>query len=266
VVDKHEDHAPVTRTIARAVAILQAFDATWPELGVTELAHRTGLDKSTVYRLLSALQQGGLIAQDAATSRYRLGPGLVRLAGLAAQQLDVAQAARVHLVALSARTGETAKLSMLTDEDHLVRVDAVEGRHQVRDVALIGHEVPLHAVSDGKVLMAGMSPDRLERFLDRELPAFTRHTVTEPARLRLEIEEVRRRGFALAEEELELGLSGVAAAIKNHEGKVVASLSVSGPSSRLPGPRLAEIGAMVRETAGVISARLGYVESVESNS
>ena len=264
--EKQEDHAPVTRTIARAVAILQAFDATRPELGVTEIGHRTGLDKSTVYRLLCALQQGGLIAQDAGTSRYRLGPGLLRLAGLAAQQLDVAHVARVHLVALAARTGETAKLSMLTDEDHLVRVDAVESRHQVRDVALIGHEVPLHAVSDGKVLMTGMSPARLERILDRELPAFTQRTVTDPACLRLEIEEVGRRGFALAEEELELGLSGVAAPIKNHEAKIVASLSVSGPSSRLPGERLAEIGATVKETADLISARLGYVEPVESNS
>lgn len=257
--ENREDHAPVTRTIARAVAILKAFDATRPELGVTEIGHRTGLDKSTVYRLLSALQQGGLIAQDAGTARYRLGPGLLRLAGLAAQQLDVAQAARVHLVALAARTGETAKLSVLTDEDHLVRLDAVESRHQVRDVALIGHEVPLHAVSDGKVLLAGMSPERLERVLDQGLTAFTAQTITDPARLRAAIEEARRAGLALAEEELEPGLSGVAAPIRNHEGMTVAALSVSGPSSRLPRARLAEIGWLVKDTAGLISARLGYV-------
>ena len=264
--ENREDHAPVTRTIARAVAILQAFDANKPELGVTEIGHRTGLDKSTVYRLLSALQQGGLIAQDVDTSRYRLGPGLLRLAGLAAQQLDVAHAARVHLVRLADRTGETAKLSVLTAEDHLVRVDAVESRHQVRDVALIGHEVSLHAASDGKVLMAGMSPARLERVLHRELATFTERTVTDPSRLRQEIEEIRRTGLGLAEEELEPGLSGVAAPIRNHEGRTVAALSVSGPTSRLPGPRLVEIGSLVKKTAGRISARLGYVEPVEPKS
>jgi IclR family transcriptional regulator, acetate operon repressor len=264
-VDKKEEYAPVTRTIARAVAILQAFDAGKPELGVTEIAHRTDLDKSTVYRLLYALQQGGLIAQDAGTSRYRLGPGLLRLAGLVAQQLDVAHAAHAHLVELVADTGETAKLSVLTDEDRLVRVDAVESHYQVRDVALIGHEVPLHAVSDGKVLMAGMSPTRLERVLQNELPAFTRYTLTDPAQLRLQIEEVRGAGFALAEEELELGLSGVAAPIRNHKGTTVAAISVSGPSSRLPATRLAEVGLVVKETAGLVSARLGYVEPNHRN-
>ncbi len=258
--ERKEDYAPVTRTIARAVSILQAFDAGSPELGVTEIGHRTGLDKSTVYRLLYALQQGGLIAQDAATSRYRLGPGVLRLAGLAAQQIDVAHAAHAHLVELSAHTGETAKLSVLTDEDRLVRVDAVESRHQVRDVALIGHEVPLHAVSDGKVLLAGMSPARLERVLEKALAAFTPHTVTDPARLRLEIDEVRQRGYALAEEELEMGLSGVAAPILSYDGTTVAAISVSGPSSLMPARRLSEIGPLVKETAGLVSARLGYVE------
>jgi DNA-binding IclR family transcriptional regulator len=263
-VGKKEEYAPVTRTITRAVAILQAFDAGNPELGVTEIALRTGLDKSTAYRLLYALQQGGLIAQDAGTSRYRLGPGVLRLAGLAAQQLDVAHVAHAHLVELVAETGETAKLSVLTDEDHLVRVDAVESRHQVRDVALIGHEVPLHAVSDGKVLMAGMSQARLDQVLQRELAAFTTHTVTDPARLRRQVEEIRRTGFGLAEEELELGLSGVAAPILNYEGTAVAAISVSGPSSRLPGERLREVGLVLRKTAGLVSARLGYVEPNQS--
>ena len=187
---------------------------------------------------------------------------MLRLAGLAAQQLDVAHAAHTHLVDLAAATGETAKLSVLTDEDHLVRVDAVESRHQVRDVALIGNEVPLHAVSDGKVLMAGMTPDRLERVLARDLTAFTSHTVTDAARLREQIEEVRQTGFAVAEEELELGLSGVAAAILNHEGRTVATVGVSGPSSPLPRQRLAEIGLVVKETAGLVSTRLGYVEPI----
>ena len=143
-------------------------------------------------------------------------------------------------------------------------VAAIESRHQVRDVALIGHEVPLHAVSDGKVLMAGMPPARLERVLAQELPAYTEHTVTDPARLRLEIEEILRTGFGLAEEEMEPGLSGVAAAIWSYEGRTVAALSVSGPSSRLPGPRLVEIGSLLKETAGVVSTRLGYVEPMKS--
>ena len=253
-----EEHAPVTRTISRAVAILHAFDDTRPTLGVTEIGQLTGLDKSTVYRLLHALLQGGLIAQDGETSRYHLGLGLLRLAGLAAQHLDLPRVARPHMHELASRTEETVNLSVLNDEGRVVRVDAVESRHQVRNVAPIGYEMPIHAVSDGKVLLASLPAARLESIVERGLQPFTERTLVDPEKLRQALDEIGEAGFGMAEEELEPGLSGVAAPISNHEGRVVATLGVSGPSFRLARVQLQELGPVVRETAVRISREIGY--------
>jgi DNA-binding IclR family transcriptional regulator len=257
-VNRDSGSGPATRTISRAMAILYAFDETRPELGVTDLSQLTGLDKSTVYRLLSALQQGGLVDQDPETSKYRLGGGLVRLGGLALRDIDLTRIARPHLQDLADRTQETVNLSVLTDNDRIVNIDVITSPHRVRNVGWIGREMPLHAVSGGKVFMANLPQERLERILRAELPAYTEHTITDRSNLEEALEHVRQRGYGIAEEELEEGLSAVAAPIQNHEGQVVAIVSVSGPSSRLPRKRLIQLGDMTRDTAAKISQQIGY--------
>jgi DNA-binding IclR family transcriptional regulator len=252
-------HGPATRTISRAMAILHAFDETRPELGVTDVSQLTGLDKSTVYRLLSALQQGGLVEQDPETSKYRLGGGLVRLGGLALRDTDLNRLARPHLQDLAERTQETVNLSILTETDSLVNIDVITSPRRVRNVGWIGREMPLHAVSGGKAFLAHLPERRLEQILARGLPAYTRDTITDPTALCDELEEIRRTGYAIAQDELEEGLSAVAAAVRNHEGCVVAIVSVSGPTSRLPRERLIELGDVTKETAALISQQVGYV-------
>jgi DNA-binding IclR family transcriptional regulator len=241
------------------MAILYAFDEERPELGVTELSQLTGLDKSTVYRLLSALQQGGLVDQDPETSKYRLGGGLVRLGGLALRDADLTRIARAHLQNLADRTQETVNLSVLTENDSIVNIDVITSPRRVRNVGWIGREMPLHAVSGGKVFMAHLPEEQVERILSEGLPARTEHTVTDRARLRDELAEIRQTGFGIAEEELEEGLSAVAAPVWNHEGQVIAIVSVSGPASRLPRRRLMELGDMTKVIATKISQQIGYV-------
>jgi len=257
-VSRDSGHGPATRTISRAMAILYAFDETRPELGVTDLSQLTGLDKSTVYRLLSALQQGGLVDQDPETSKYRLGGGLVRLGGLALRDTDLTRIARTHLQHLADRTQETVNLSVLTENDRLVNIDVITSPRRVRNVGWIGREMPLHTVSGGKVFMAHLTPERLDQILAKGLPASTEHTVIDQAKLREELEEIRRTGYGIAEEELEEGLSAVAAPIRNHEERVVAVISVSGPSSRLPRKRLIELGEATKSAATRISQQIGY--------
>ena len=240
------------------MAILYAFDETRPELGVTDLSQLTGLDKSTVYRLLSALQQGGLVDQDPETSKYRLGGGLVRLGGLALRDTDLTRIARTHLQYLADRTQETVNLSVLTENYSLVNIDVITSPRRVRNVGWIGREMPLHAVSGGKVFMAHLPPERLEQILAEGLPACTEHTVTDRAKLGKELEEIRRNGYGIAEEELEEGLSAVAAPVLNHEERIVAVVSVSGPSSRLPRNRLVKLGDMTKEITAKISQQIGY--------
>ncbi len=253
------DQAPVTRSVARAIAILQAFDEERVELGVTELSQRTGIDKSTVYRLLNELQQGGLIEQDAETSKYYLGFGLLRLAGLALRRLELTRVARPHLQELACLSQETVNLSILTKHNEIINIAGITSPRMVRNMGWIGREMPIHAVSGGKVMMAYLPEARVEQILDGDLEAFTERTITDPARLRAEMEQIRQVGYGIAEEELEAGLSAVAAPIWNHEGQVVANISISGPSFRLPHERLVELGQAVKEAADTISKKMGYV-------
>lgn len=253
------DQRPVTRSVARALSILQAFNETRLELGVTEISQLTGIDKSTVYRLLHGLQQGGLIEQDPDTSKYYLGFGLVRLAGLALQRLELPRIARPHLRELASLSQETVNLSVITEGDKVINIDGVTSPRRVRNVGWIGREMPIHAVSGGKVMMAYLPDERVGQILDRGLERYTERTVTDPAELQNELEQIRRVGYGIAQEELEAGLSAVAAPIWDHEGQVVAIISVSGPSFRLPRERLTELGIATKQTADAISNQIGYV-------
>lgn len=254
-----QEQGPATRTISRAMSILQAFGDTKPELGVTELGRLTHLDKATVYRLLSALQQGGLIEQNPDTTKYYLGFGLVRLAGLALQHLDLPRIARPHLQELSDLSKETVNLSIMTNDDKIINIDGISSPRRVRNVGWIGREMPIHAVSGGKVMMAYLPTEKVKQILERGLPGLTPKTITDPAKLEEELEQIRKAGYGLAEEELEEGLSAVASPIWNHEGLVVAAISVSGPSFRLPRERLIELGIAARQSAKTVSKQIGYV-------
>jgi len=253
------EQRPVTRSVARALSILQAFDETRLELGVTEISQLTGIDKSTVYRLLNGLQQGGLIEQDPDTTKYYLGFDLVRLAGLALHRLELPRIARSHLREIAHLSQETVNLSVVTDDDKIINIEGVTSPRMVRNVGWIGREMPIHAVSGGKVMMAHLPDRRVDQILAQGLARFTEHTVTDPEDLRQELERIRQVGYGTAEEELEVGLSAVAAPIWNHEGRVVAIISVSGPSFRLPQERLVELGNATRQAADTISSKMGHV-------
>jgi DNA-binding IclR family transcriptional regulator len=262
-VKDHQDQAPITRTISRAIAILQAFDETRLELGVTDLSQLTGLDKSTVYRLLNAMQQGELITQNAVTTKYHLGFGLLHLAGLALQNLDLPRIVRPYLEELAEYSKETVNLSILNDDDKVINIDGINSSRRVRNVGWIGREMPPHAVSGGKVMMAYLPPERLDRILSSDLTAQTEKTITIRHELLDQLADIQKVGYAIAEQELEIGLNAVAAAVKNHRGVVVAAISVSGPSFRLSGERLIELGEVTKSTADRISRQMGYTTKTE---
>ena len=249
---------PQIRAVARAIAVLQAFDEAHPELGVTELSRLTGIDKSTVYRLLATMQQGGLVAQNAANSKYHLGLGLLRLAGLAVRQLDLPRLARPHMEELAELSGETVSLSILTNNDRVMNIDGIASPHMVRNVGWQGREMALHATSGGKVFLAFMDPARVEGIMAKKLEGYTQRTITDPGDLQNELLIIQHEGYAMAEEELEQGLSAVAAPIRNHDGDVIAIISLSGPSFRLPRQRLKGLGRATKQTTDAISRQLGY--------
>jgi len=255
--DVHGQRSGSIQSVERAVAVLKLFGESEPELGVSELARRLNLHKSTVSRLLSTLEAGGFVQQDPRNGRYRLGLQLATLAGLALTQYELRDVARPMLQELATLTGETITLSVL-DGTEAVNIDQVLAPQPVKHLGWIGRRLPLHCTAAGKPILAYLSPTTLDRYLSRPLLRYTARTVTNPLLVRRELEGIRARGFAVAREEYETELCAAGAAVRDHRGDVVASITVSGPTYRLSPERLVEVGADVSETAARISAHLGH--------
>jgi IclR family transcriptional regulator, acetate operon repressor len=234
----------------RALAILTAFDEGRPDLGVSELAAELGMHKSTVSRLLAALERRGLVRRQG--ERFAPGPELARLGTLAVRGFTLGGAARAPLEGLAERTGETVNLAV-RDGSRALNVLQVDATHFVGVTDWTGRAAPLHATANGKALLAFGDAPSLGR-----LTRLTPRTIVDRRELRAELERTRRAGFAVAVEELELGLHAVAAPVFDAGGACVAAVSVSGPAYRLPEPRLPEVGALCAETAAEVSARLGF--------
>src|SRR3712207_3652545 len=243
------------QSVDRALTILGVL-ARLGQAGVTEIAVELGVHKSTAFRLVSTLEGHELVEQTEERGKYRLGLGLVRLAGASTARLDVVQEARPVCRKLAADCGETVNVAVLSDRSALY-VDQVSGGTTLPSHNWVGQHIPLHATSNGKVLLSGLERDEVDRRVDA-LPAYTDSTITDRRRLHTELACVRERGYAVATDELELGLTALAAPVRSAHGDVVASVSVSGPSYRMPEGRLSELVALVIEAADEVSRRVGW--------
>jgi DNA-binding IclR family transcriptional regulator len=250
-----EDAGPI-QSVDRAVAILEIL-ARDGEAGVTEVARELDVHKSTASRLLAALDRRELVTQDAARGKFRLGIGIVRLAGAAGRRLDVVQESRPVCRALATEVGETINLAILSGRDALY-LDQAAGPAALSPHNWAGKRIPLHATSDGKVLLAYLSEAELAGCLAPPLQRFTDRTITSPAEFPRLLAAVRRRGYATAVDEFEAGLTAVAAPVRDAGGDVVASVSASGPSFRIPADRIPAIAESVRRAAAEVSRRLGW--------
>ncbi|MDP9331036.1 MAG: IclR family transcriptional regulator [Actinomycetota bacterium] len=228
-------------------------------LGVTELGRRLGVHKATASRIVATLAERGLVERDPVTEKYRLGFGLIRLAGAAMAGLDIVRIAHPVLEDLATRTHETVNLGVLSG-DSVVSIDQVTGTWSIVAVSWVGRRTPLHCTSNGKVLLAQMSENELDRHLVEPLARLAERTITDPEVLRAHLRQIVARGYAQTMEELEEGLNAVAAPVRQADGQVVASLSVSGPAFRMRGMDLPRMAHLAKDAAAAISLRLGYVE------
>jgi DNA-binding IclR family transcriptional regulator len=244
------------RSVARALRALELI-AEEGELGVTDLGRGLGVHKATASRLAATLADGGLLERDPTSDRYRLGFGLIRLVGAAMASIDLVRTAHPVLEELADRTHETVNLGVLSG-DGVVYIDQVSSGHLIASTNWVGRHTPLHASSSGKVFLAHMPELERQRILAGRLEASTPRTVTDPARLGRQLEEVLLRGYAAIQDELEEGLNAVAAPVRQLNGEVVAALSVSGPSFRVRAVDLARLGRLAIDAAGAVSRRLGY--------
>ena len=219
------------QSIERAFAVLGAL-ADGP-IGVTEVADRADLPKSTAARLLASLAREGVVEQVPGDTRYRLGPRLVTLAAGILPTRSLARLARPSLEELAEAVGEAAGLS-LPDGRLVHYVDQVSSSNPVSVRDWTGSRIPLHAVSSGQVLLAYAPPTFVQRYLGRPLERFTERTLVTADALLERLRAVRRDGYVWAREEFDEGISSVAAPVADASGEVVAAVHLHGPSYRFP--------------------------------
>jgi DNA-binding IclR family transcriptional regulator len=244
---------PATRQVAavqRAMAILGELADARAELGTNEIARRTGINESTISRILATLVSGGLVEHVTATGRYRLGLGVVRLANAVHERLDIRSLAQPQLAELASRTKETATVSV-PGEHEAITLDFVQSPLSVRSVAEVGRPSAAHATAVGKVLLAygGTLPEGA-------LHAYTDRTIVDPAVLAAELARARERGWAEAVGEREEDLNAIAAPVLSPAGTLAAILGVQGPAVRFNKRAMRTAAELLLERAALISAAL----------
>jgi len=246
------------RSVERAFALLEHVAAS-DEIGISELARVTGLQPSTVHRLLATLIGCGYVINSGASGRYRLSHKVVALAG--GVKLRVARlrfAARRHLEAIRDVTDETTNLVVL-EHFSVAYVDQAESSRAVRMFTEIGRSALAHATGCGKAMLAFRPPEELEvLFAAAPLKEVTPHTLTRAEDLRRELELTRSRGFGLDNEEYEVGVGCVGAPILDHARHAIAAISVSAPLARLQQLDVDAVGALLARHAAQLSSELGY--------
>jgi DNA-binding IclR family transcriptional regulator len=248
---------PGTQAVLRALALLKAFTPDRPERGLADLARDVGLNKTTAYRLLAALESERMVERGKNGEAYRLGPELVALGGRAQGSNDLREAGRHVLAALAQETRETATLEVLVGAHTLILEEAM-GSYVLGSMPSIGTRWPAHATSTGKAILAFLNEEERSRALPGELPGLTPRTLATREALERDLARVRERGYALSQEELEPGFVAVGAPVHSSDGRPVAAISVGGPRVRMTLETVAVIARRLPSAAAQISERLGF--------
>lgn len=243
---------------ARVMHLLDCFSESEPELRLTDLSRRLEMDKAQVLRLASTLETGGFLVRDPGTKRYRLGVTLLRLGALVQRRLDVRQAARPHLERLVEETQETARL-VVPNADGPICVEVVDSPRGIRVFAQPGARMPWNAGASPRTILAFLPKSEQEWILSQtKFRSYNEHTTTDPEELRLQIEEIRTRGYLLAGNDLDDGATGVSAPVFGSRGEILGAINVSAPSHRLTGDDTDRFIELVVAAAQAISRELGY--------
>ncbi|HAL62764.1 MAG TPA: IclR family transcriptional regulator [Chloroflexi bacterium] len=245
-------------SVYRALSILELFDAHTAELGITEMAERLALHKSTLAGLVYTLESSGYLEQNPTTRKYRLGVKLVERAFVALGHLEVTRVALPHLERLRNWRDETVNLAVL-DGDEVVYIERLLSSQTLGMRSEVGKRAMVHSTALGKALLSQLPRSEVDAFLANcDLAPVTPNTITEPQELKHELDLVRSRGYALDMEEDQIGGACIAAPIFDHKGKAIAAVSISVPIARLRPSEISHFGAKVIGTARAISEDLGY--------
>lgn len=254
------------RALEKALSVLEHLSRIEGDIDLATLTQQLDMPKTTLLRLLNTLKKHNFVQQDERSRRYRLGWALIYLGQAANKVFNIVEFIHPYLEKLSRRSGETANLVFL-DRNHAVYVDQVVSDNIIRGVPAVGAPLGLHCTAAGKVLLGWQSEEVVEQFLKHaELHGLTDKTITERQALRLELERIRQQGWALDDEESELGGRCVAAPVFGKEGSLVAAISVMGPANRVNSDTIPVLSDVLAKIAGEISQALGHPQDAKSES
>ena len=251
-----DDQHRMSTTVTKAFAILDLLAPKGEEgTSLMEISSQLGISKSTAHRYLTTLEKLTVVERDE-KDRFHLGLKLIELAGTFLGDHNLRNVSEPLLNELAAQTQETVHLAV-PSANEVVYVAKVDSPHAIRMTSRIGARMPMVCTALGKAILAHYSPTRVEEVMGEGLPARTPHTITSPQRLRTELERVCAQGFAIDDQENEMGVRCVGAPIFDYTTNVVGAISVSGPANRMSKERSLELGPLIREAALEVSRRIG---------
>lgn len=246
------------QVLDRALSVLDLLAGPDESAGLTELAEKLQLNKSTAHRLVMILERYRMIEREPHTGRYRLGMRLFELGSIAISRFDIREKARHHLETLLYEVDESVHLCTL-DSGEVLYLDRVEPARSVRMQCRVGRRNPAHCTAVGKAMLAHLPDREVDEILrQRGMERRTAATLTTPAELRADLAAIRARGYAIDDEEVEEGVRCVGMAVLGHNGRPIAAISVSAPSFRLPVEKAPIVAASILRAARALSIESGY--------
>jgi DNA-binding IclR family transcriptional regulator len=249
----------LSTSLVKGIRLLEAV-TNHGEIGVSDLARLTGINKSNVHRILSTLETLGYVEKDTKNLKYKTTLKVFQLGSRVIEGTGLREVVVPFLKELGARFGETANLGVL-DGGEVVYIEKVESSEVLRMDLSVGRSVPAYCTALGKVLLADLGEEELKVYLDNtKMAKKTFHEVPDRDEFLRRLGRIREQGYAVDRQELDIGITCIAAPVRNHTGRVVAAVSVAGPSTRMTDDKLEEITTPLMETTLAISRKLGLAK------
>ena len=249
----------IVQSIDRALSILEVLSDYSEGLGVTEISEQVNLHKSTVYRLLTTLIYKGYVVQDAETNKYGITLKLFELGSKKVESMDLLSVSKEYTKKLMESVNEVVHL-VVREGSEIVYIDKVEANNTIMMASTIGKRSPMYCTSVGKAILAHLPEKKVKEIWDNsKIVKYTDYTITDFEELKTELEDIRQKGYAVDNEENEMGVRCIGVPIFNRHGKVEAAISISGPAIRVTESKISNFSIKVMNTASLISRELGFI-------
>lgn len=252
----------MVKSVDRALRMISIISRYKEGIGVTGLAEEVDVTKSAAFKILATLVEHGYVEQDKISKKYKLGYRYLELSSLLLESMDIRTQARPFLQELEEETNEVIHLVVM-DQGQMVYIDKLEGYETLRMHSKVGRRAPGHCTSAGKMILAHLSSKEVDYVLQEQgMKSHTPYTITDKDILLKELDTVRNRGYAVEEQENELGITCIAAPVFDNKRRITGAVSISGPSIRMSKERIQKISPLLIELTSRISSRLGYIKVI----